>query len=63
MSAQSAQRTGMNSESKLLLLTHAFEQMQCIAVEFRTHWMNQHPVSPLPGLAQSKTECCATTSV
>jgi N-acetyltransferase len=38
--ARSAQRTGMNAETKLLLLTHAFENMQCIAVEFRTHWMN-----------------------
>jgi len=39
--AQSAQRTGINTEAKLLLLTHAFETLQCIAVEFRTHWMNQ----------------------
>jgi RimJ/RimL family protein N-acetyltransferase len=39
--AESAQRTGSNAESKLLLLTHAFEQLRCIAVEFRTHWMNQ----------------------
>ena len=39
--ARSAQRTGTNAESKLLLLTHAFEDRQCIAVEFRTHWMNQ----------------------
>ena len=39
--AQSAQRTGTNTESKLLLLTHAFETVDCIAVEFRTHWMNQ----------------------
>jgi RimJ/RimL family protein N-acetyltransferase len=38
--ARSAQRTGMNAETKLLLLTHAFGSMQCIAVEFRTHWMN-----------------------
>lgn len=38
--AASAQRTGTNTESKLLLLTHAFEQRECIAVEFRTHWMN-----------------------
>lgn len=36
-----AQRTGINTEAKLLLLTHAFEKLQCIAVEFRTHWMNQ----------------------
>lgn len=39
--AVSAQRTGTNTESKLLLLAHAFEDLGCIAVEFRTHWMNQ----------------------
>jgi RimJ/RimL family protein N-acetyltransferase len=39
--AKRAQRTGINTECKLLLLTHAFEALQCIAVEFRTHWMNQ----------------------
>jgi len=38
--AQSAQRTGVNAESKLLLLTHAFEVLGCLAVEFRTHWHN-----------------------
>jgi N-acetyltransferase len=38
--AQSYQRTAMNTECKLLLLTHAFEQLSAIAVEFRTHWMN-----------------------
>lgn len=38
--ARSAQRTGTNAESKLLLLTHAFEALGCIAVEFRTHWLN-----------------------
>ncbi|MGB0966910.1 MAG: GNAT family N-acetyltransferase, partial [Halocynthiibacter sp.] len=27
-------------EAKLLLLTHAFEDLDCIAVEFRTHFMN-----------------------
>ncbi|WP_188665883.1 GNAT family N-acetyltransferase [Tersicoccus solisilvae] len=37
----STQRTGTNTESKLLLLTHAFDVVGCIAVEFRTHWMNQ----------------------
>ena len=35
------QRTPLNTECKLLLLTHAFEQLQCIAVEFRTHFFNQ----------------------
>ena len=39
--ASRAQRTGINTEAKLLLLGHAFEALQCIAVEFRTHWMNR----------------------
>lgn len=39
--AKSAQRTGTNTESKLLLLGHAFDHLDCIAVEFRTHWLNQ----------------------
>ena len=38
--ARSAQRTGVNVESKLLLLGHAFERLDCIAVELRTHWLN-----------------------
>ena len=36
----STQRTPINTECKLLLLTRAFERMACIAVEFRTHVMN-----------------------
>ena len=36
----SAQRSGINTESKLLLLTHAFEVRKVIAVEFRTHYFN-----------------------
>ena len=38
--AKSVQRTAINTECKLLLLTHAFETLKCIAVEFRTHWFN-----------------------
>ncbi len=38
--AKRAQRTAINTECKLLLLTHAFETLKCIAVEFRTHWFN-----------------------
>ena len=38
---QSVQRTGLNTECKLLLLRHAFEELDCIAVEFRTHVMNR----------------------
>jgi N-acetyltransferase len=38
--AKRAQRTAVNTECKLLLLTHAFDVLRCIAVEFRTHWFN-----------------------
>jgi RimJ/RimL family protein N-acetyltransferase len=34
------QRTGLNTQCKLLLLSHAFETLDCIAVEFRTHFFN-----------------------
>ncbi len=34
------QKTGLNTECKLLLLEHAFEELKCIAVEFRTHFIN-----------------------
>jgi N-acetyltransferase len=30
----------LNTECKLMLLTHAFETLNCVAVEFRTHFMN-----------------------
>ena len=39
--AQSVQRSGINTECKRLLLTHAFEALGCIAVEFRTDWFNR----------------------
>ena len=39
--AQSAQRTGLNTECKYLLLSHAFEELDCIAVEFRTSHFNR----------------------
>ena len=38
---QSVQRSRLNTEAKRLLLTHAFEQLGCIAVELRTHYFNQ----------------------
>ncbi len=39
--AQRVQRTALNTECKLLLLGHAFERLNCIAVEFRTHFFNR----------------------
>jgi RimJ/RimL family protein N-acetyltransferase len=38
--ARRVQRTPLNTQCKLLLLTHAFEALDCIAVEFRTHFFN-----------------------
>ena len=38
---RAVQRTPLNTECKRMLLTHAFEQLGCIAVEFRTHFFNQ----------------------
>ncbi|MHA7865433.1 GNAT family N-acetyltransferase [Flagellimonas marinaquae] len=38
--AKKVQRTGINTECKYLLLKYAFENLNCIAVEFRTHFHN-----------------------
>ena len=38
--AASAQRSPLNTQCKRLLLAHAFDTLQCIAVEFRTHRLN-----------------------
>jgi N-acetyltransferase len=38
--APRVQRTGVNTEAKLLLLGHAFETLGCIAVGFETSWFN-----------------------
>ena len=39
--ARRFQRSGLNTECKRLLLGHAFEALDAIAVEFRTHWHNR----------------------
>jgi RimJ/RimL family protein N-acetyltransferase len=38
--AKRVQRSALNTQCKLLLLQHAFETLDCIAVEFRTHFFN-----------------------
>jgi len=48
--AKSSQRTGINTESKLLMLSHAFDVWQCNAVEFRTHWHNMQSRAAIAGL-------------
>ena len=47
---KSAQRTAINTECKLMLLAHAFETLNCIAVEFRTHWFNHQSRSGIERL-------------
>lgn len=37
---RSVQRTAVNTETKRLLLSHAFDNLNVIAVEFRTHFFN-----------------------
>ncbi len=37
---KSVQRSPLNTRCKLLLLEYAFEKLDCIAVEFRTHFFN-----------------------
>ena len=39
--ARRVQRTALNTECKRMLLAHAFETLECIAVEFRTHRFNR----------------------
>jgi RimJ/RimL family protein N-acetyltransferase len=36
----SVRRTGVNTEAKLLMLGHAFDELNCVAAEFRTHFFN-----------------------
>ncbi|HET6784083.1 MAG TPA: GNAT family protein [Pseudoxanthomonas sp.] len=38
--APRVQRTGLNTEAKLLLLTHAFESLGCASVYLETSWFN-----------------------
>lgn len=38
--AGSVRRTAVNTETKLVMLTHAFDELGCLAVEFRTHFFN-----------------------
>lgn len=39
--ARRLQRTALNTDAKRLLLSHAFDTLGCVAVELRTHFLNQ----------------------
>lgn len=48
--AKRVQGTGTNAESKLLLLTHAFDLLGCPAVELRTAWTNRQSRRAIEGI-------------
>ena len=48
--SKSVQRTGLNQAAKLLMLGYAFEELNCVAVEFRTHWFNFQSRDAIAGL-------------
>ncbi|MFD1155019.1 MULTISPECIES: GNAT family N-acetyltransferase [Undibacterium] len=52
--SQSVQRSAINTECKLLLLTHAFEVLNCIAVEFRTDWFNRRSQAAIERLGAKR---------
>lgn len=52
--AKSAQGTGANREAKLLQLAYAFDDLHCIAVEFRTHWHNRQSRRAIAALGAKK---------
>jgi len=48
--APAAWGTGVNTEAKLLLLTHAFEQLGCLRVEFKTDATNERARAALAAI-------------
>ena len=52
--AKSVQRTGLNTEAKLLLLTHAFEVMDCNTVQIRTDWFNHRSQAAIERLGAKR---------
>ncbi len=52
--AKSVQRTGVNTEAKLLLLTHAFEVMSCNVVQIRTDWFNKRSQAAIERLGAKR---------
>ncbi|WP_372587587.1 MULTISPECIES: GNAT family N-acetyltransferase [Sphingomonas] len=52
--ARSVQRSGVNTEAKLLLLTHAFEVMGCNVVQIRTDWFNKRSQTAIERLGAKR---------
>jgi RimJ/RimL family protein N-acetyltransferase len=52
--AESVQRSGMNTEAKLLLLTQAFDVMGCNVVQIRTDWFNKRSQAAIERLGAKR---------
>ena len=52
--AKSVQRSGVNTEAKLLLLTHAFDVMGCNVVQIRTDWFNKRSQAAIERLGAKR---------
>ena len=52
--AKSVQRTGVNTEAKLLLLTQAFDVLGCNAVQVRTDWFNKRSQAAIERLGAKR---------
>lgn len=52
--ARAVQRTGLNTEAKLLLLRHAFEVMGCNVVQIRTDWFNKRSQAAIERLGAKR---------
>jgi RimJ/RimL family protein N-acetyltransferase len=52
--AKAVQRTGVNTEAKLLLLGHAFDAMHCQCVQIRTDALNQRSQAAIERLGAKK---------
>jgi len=52
--AKAVQRTGVNTEAKLLLLTHAFEAMNCQCVQIRTDFLNKRSQAAIERLGAKR---------
>jgi len=61
--ARRVQRSPINTECKLMLLTHAFETLGCIAVEFRTHWFNHQSRAAIARLGAKQDGVLRNTQI
>lgn len=52
--ARSVQRTGVNTEAKLLLLGHAFDRLGCQVVQIRTDWFNKRSQAAIERLGAKR---------